>query len=467
MFRRKRSNTYMKYNIPRCLLAAGMAAVLFSACRKDNISKNTPAVSKHRYKPEAGMKAVDVTNLEPNSMSWPDRVIGYDDADAEFRKAKLFYAIGLREIVKDPVIAQWICEQAKQAENNVIFLDDVFAAFPGTREVVEATADPLGTMTGWPLEQVTAKMQYDDYDIKPAIFLMNAAKADATYKPLVSPGDDLDVDDTTRGGDVVMAFHLNDQNESTAVNLWGILATDLFAPVLCIDGIATNLDGREDTEPTPTLPTGRTTEYFPISDYPHMRLTMKRFRINHRYDASGKSDLFIISQCVGIPDPNDDNSIGVSREFFRKDCLNPDTRAEDLIAKVHKRDIGKEMTTDRYFAKAHTPWPLDLWKGEYDHYMLSTPSGPRLMNRKFLVYNLYEHDDFSSPKNLIYAKFNNKTIVRMSGRMTKYNEWYLFNPDDNFLHYSINMPYPYIGWGHDDDHPKGGCYVEINNHCTY
>lgn len=443
-----------------------LTAALLGACRKDNIPQQKTSPNRHEYQASVTAKTIDPEQFEPNKMSWPERVIGYDEADAEFRKAKLFYALGLREIVKDSTIAHWIFNRAKKAENNVIFLDEVFSEFPGTRELVASVQDPLGRMTGWNLEQVTAKMQYDNYHIKPAIYLMNAEHADGSFKPLVTPGDDLDVDDEQHG-DVVLAWHLSNNNQATAVNLWEELAQRLESPVLCIDGVATNLKELEQETP---LPTAKTTEYFPISDYPNMRLTMTRFRIGYRYDVGNNSELRLVARCIMLQNPEDPETEWKwkLRNFFRENCFTKVMGGNNFeITKVHKRDIGKTLSIDRFFAKAQTPWPLDLAVGEYDHYMLSTPSGPRLMNRKSLAFNLYEHDGFASLKKLMRIQTDPGRTEEVEGRMTKYNEWYLFNPNDYFQAYAVTLPYPYIGWIHDEDHAKGDMRLMINKHCTY
>jgi hypothetical protein len=471
----------MKKSALRYGLGIALTTVLFSAsCRKDNIPQNKPAASRHQYKPGTTARAAALTLFEPNNMSWAERCIGYDVADEGFRKAKLFYSLALREIVKDPSIAAWICDKAKQAENNVIFLDDVFAEFPGTRELAAAVTDPLQEMNGWSLEQVTAKMQYDNYHIKPAIYLMNAAKADSSIKPLVSTGDDLDLDDEVRG-DQVLAWHLDQNNTSTAITIWESLAEQLDAPVLCIDGLATNLEALENAPATTApdgseLPTGRTSRVVPITDHPNMRVTLTRYRIAYRYDAAAKSEIHVAARCMMRTNPDAPSNLGMwdKRKFLRQDCLNPEPIEDYLVVKLHKRDINSTRSIDRYFAKAHSPWPLNLFYGEYDHYMVTTPSGPRLMNRKSMIFNLYERDGFVSAKKLI--SFRTQPIpatgprpspYTISGKMSKYNEWYLFNPNDDFHAYAINLPYPAIGWTHDEYHGKADMQLKINNHCTY
>lgn len=437
-----------------------IAAIAFlAACKKESTQQGGSKASKHQYSPNTSlMKSVSVQGFEPNTMSWADLTVGTDPQDVLYRKAQLYFSIGLTEVVKDSTIADWITRQTLANEFNVIHFDELFAQFPATKQIIESVNDPLGAFNNYTFEQVQQLMQYDTFNIKASIYLTNAQIADPTYKPICAGGFDLDLEDTSAAhpSDAVLAWHLNDNNEITKITIWEDNAKTSLAPVFSIDGRSTvnigNLLKTTDEDP------GLTSGFPPITDHPNMRVSIISYRINVRHDISPNSELHMQSSCsyTHIPGKRPFMKTGCAETFW--DLPQYDKRLDV----IHKSKMGHLFTNkDIYYARAHDG---GMGYGEYDYNSLY-PS------RKWLFYNTYEYDWFAShkpltPSSIKYSSMPFPINIGLTGKMSKYDEWYENEP---WFPKYFTLPYPFVGWsmGFNMFSGKGGHEIKIVNHCTY
>lgn len=428
--------TYFK----KIILAAAMPTILLSGCYKATPEKTIAASSDKTHNLEKGKSFARTSVFEPNNMAWQELGIGYNNQNTRYNKAKLYLAQGLTEVAKNPVIAKWIVEEAKIHEDNVFYFDNLFARFPATKAIMESIVDPLGEKTGWSFEQVQREMQYEDFDIKASIYLANTDIADASLKPMVSPGYDIMPEDENHPTDVVLGFFINEQNKVSRINLWDEIVKNVTAPIFAVDGRATNkpplvinnADMGNYAGPGPVI----------IQTTPKYRINITQFQIGYRYENTGKSEFAVAGKCLFFPYPGQvvngstNSASPNSRKFIRKGC-GQSLIDDKEVASVESSIINNwtPVNTDSYFCWMGVEYPNNPAYSEHDSYWISSSTNASgvqqgSVSRKKLYYNTYENDGgFTSLKTLSPASINGVPLG-LKGRMGSYNEWYQYDPYD-------------------------------------
>uniref|UniRef100_UPI00260BCEBF hypothetical protein n=1 Tax=Fluviicola sp. TaxID=1917219 RepID=UPI00260BCEBF len=102
------------------------SATFFGCQKKEKRIQKEKTASEHRYNPST-TKLASVNVFKENTMAWSDIIRGYSSENTQYRHAKLFLSLGLVEVVKDPVIADWIINEAPMHEDSVFYFEDLFA----------------------------------------------------------------------------------------------------------------------------------------------------------------------------------------------------------------------------------------------------------------------------------------------------------------------------------------------------
>lgn len=466
---------------PKVLMCLALSASALSSCTKvERSNKVKQQVARHKYQPTITTMSANLSIFENNDMNWADLELGYDDVNIGYNKAKLFLSIGLAEVAKDQVIADWIVSQAKVHEDNVFYFDELFDQFPETKAIIESTVDPLGEMTGWTFEEVQEKMQYEDYDIKASIYLTNTEIADASLKPIVTPGYDIMQEDENHPSDVVLGLYINNNNEVSRVNLWKEVIDGVTAPIFAIDGRATNkppivIVGTLDT------PTGAVAQRAGSNQF-----NITKFVIGKRYESSGNSELAITGKCFffpyqgsaplqsGIPNPS-----AYSRNFLRKNGCGTAYDLDFEIASVSPSVANSWAPVDifRYFCWGGLGYSNNFQPehSEGDSYAYLITSGPAAGNyqsangRKRLYFNTYENDGWPTSLKTLSPASINGVPLGLKGRMGTYNEWYMFNPynaaqwltTNSFMLHALSYPHDFY-----NDPSKGGWFrLDLSGWC--
>jgi hypothetical protein len=416
------------------ILGTTLTVALFGSCKKEMPKQGQTA--DHKYQPSVALISATLSTFEPNTMSWTDLGIGYNDQNTRYNKAKLYLAIGLTEVVKDPAIAAWMVAEAKQHEDNVFYFDNLFARFPDTKKIMEATIDPLGEKTGWTFERIQQEMQYEDFDIKASIYLINTDIADASQKVMVTPGYDLIPADEKHPSDVALGFYTNQQNEVSRINLWEEVIAGVTAPIFAIDGRATNkpplvitgvpLDGG-------MVPMGSN------SPLPQNRIAITQVQIGFRYEGSGNSEYRVTGRNLffaywgpgtvlqGYVNASPENS----RYFLRWYCGEKREESNQQYS-VSASSINSwtPVNGDQYFCWTGISGINDILYSERDGYMIVNTAGSIVPgpSREKLYFNTYEDDGWITSKKTLSPTSINGVELGLKGRMGQYNEWYQTDP---------------------------------------
>lgn len=238
----------------------------------------------------------------------------------------------------------------------------------------------------------------------PAIFVINADKADPSKMPIIGTGvmvnEDLPGMEEFEDNIIVWYF-----DESTGEFVEGLMDEETVLatthPVFMIDNACEELTimpkqtihskGEVVTPRSGTNPEER----FYLSSY--------EYQINSRNEGSGKSE-FCVSGYI-IDEDGDHGSISRNENYTANDY--------HLIAKVPKDAIGVEQSKWVTFAR-----PRDIYISDFAPFQYT-----------YVFWNSFERDGCRSKKPLIDANGNN-IHVSIEGKMHFYSDWYAFNPTE-------------------------------------
>ncbi len=170
-------------------------------------------------------------------------------------------------------------------------------------------------------------------------------------------------------------------------------------------------------------------------------LKITGFRINHRYENTGRSELYMTNYRI------DENGA----VHWLQSSGGSDGQRE--IASVHRNDINKHHNRNSGFLYPDNPGE-EVW--------------PSLTNAAFFA--TYERDWYSSNKNLGSICFNG-TVLYLSGKRKHFTDWYSFNPNlaDNFVYCNNGLNTILESEIHFPSNRSGGTnyYYELNKGYLY
>lgn len=380
------------------MFTAFSALTLFISVYSCTKQTHTSEEKSHVYVPTTTTKVAN-TNFEENIHNFSEIVEGVDNTDTKLRKIRLYLSVGLVEVVKDSTIANWIYYATMQSENREIKFSDLFAAFPQTRDIVESAIDPLGQISEKSLEDLEDELDYEGYQYWASIYLTNENSADGEYKPIITPG--LDIEDIGEISDIAFAWHLDGNNNISKIRIWEELANSTPAPVFAVSMMV------KKNYPTSSVVLRETSSAPP--DYINDRADISSFKIYHQYDKSKNSEYCITGAWI--------KNTGGASAYLRYTCLGAlvsgavNTQNHyTKLADVHKKNLGSERSCNRLFCRLRTTDELDA--------------------SKYVFFNTFERDWFAGVKDLGSIINSAGQTLKMKGNFSNAHEWYQFNPNN-------------------------------------
>lgn len=371
-------------------------AVIFSifSCSKEELTEN--------QEPENESVQYVLDNVpsiaNPNDVS----LYTFNEEDADDEKINLQLmdiAIATRDFLKETPQNQTVLKSAKVSASGSINLFDLVsnsnlkssnqsAAYANLVSLLEKT-DLTHASTN-PLKSG----EIEEY--VPAIYVPNAENADLSKQPIVGVGFEVNADlpGMEEYEDYIVAWYYDEEGNLHEILLDEETAMNTTNPVFIINNAedeAIKLKKSAITYQSNGIPTSNLKSVNSRTEF-HSH----EYKINHRYERSGKSEFCITAAHI------DDNGNVYSN--LRKD--NGTYNTWKKIADVDKNDIGKQ--------KSH-------WEQ-----FISTDVSPHSSN--YTYWNTYERDWYSSNKFLGDGEGNGKT-VHLYGNRKYSGEWYAYDPD--------------------------------------
>ncbi len=333
---------------------------------------------------------IDEYRINPTPLS-ALMVNAEDREDERVQKAMTKIAEALKLIVQQPIYTDYILAEARKTDYDAVLLSDFIAHFRETEAMIN---EQLSTgMRSSALEDLIAELVYENIEYDPVIHVANLSTADTEKMPILSPGVEA-LDDDEAGVDdhyVFWYFHQNGAEYEVTVSEEQANSEDA-APAFVL-----SLLSEDDTE---NLEAGTSSTARPMPEELTARsnhaIHSHEFRIDQRYDNNKRSEFYVGGRVAY------NNTI-----YYFGD------ENGRLITKVHKNDIGDNLTRWHYWFH-----PDDF------------PGGS-------VVFNTFERDWTHSKKKLGTAIGTNST-AEFKGRRKYITDCYWKIDIDN----NDNLTYP-------------------------
>ena len=391
------------FGVCAVLLLVGASVLLFYACKKDiktQDNSNMP-VSKCIFG--------EISFIE-NPYPIEEYLPNPEDIDDEKIDRQL-YKIGLmaRHFFKNTNLNSFIIETAIQNSNDCIDLRNfkswspVIAGMETGEYSVDMVNELQNIINGINLRYISKNPEVfgEVEHYIPALFVVNAEKADPNKMPIFSPG--IFVNEELSGMEeyedhIVIWYFDIEKGEFREALLSEEKALTITNPIIIVDNADEKMTKSRKERTNPVRPIepckGPITQEMRRAYY-----SSYEYEVYKRCENSGKSEFCVVSGAI------DENGGGVywvnNANFWH------------LISKVKKDDIGKQLST---------------WKTFCYPYSTAYPDFvPFRCN--YLFWNTFERDWAKSPKNLGRATANG-TRIELGGNMKYDSDWYTYNPSD-------------------------------------
>ena len=300
----------------------------------------------------------------------------------------LYYlGIALTEIVKDKELLANIEKRVKLSNLDFYSFDDLIAQKSNTENIINKKLKTANfsafTTEKENLNYVTISnnFRYKGIMYRPVINMPNLKYADFSLPVIVSPG--IEVKDNPDKGleNAIIAWKLNEKNEWEETIIGEKTYSYSKNPVIVV-----SFNTQEEINYN-NNPSKKKIQIIEKSLKDEIKGGISaysgHFKINYRYERSGKSEFYVTYQTMspnGSVTPNPQNII--------------------KIKEVKKSEIGKKLYSRKFVA--------------YDRTNYKT------------IFNTWERDGYTSKKKL--GSFSGGWMV---GRMKYSNEWYAFYPSTN------------------------------------
>ena len=358
------------------ILLLSIVTLFFFACSKEDISidENQNLFSEKvngffKYQLDKDLLVINEEDQEDEAINW--KLIEISE--------KLKPAL-LNSSVRNQIISL-----AKENEKEFVSLGKLIENIPEIRDLFKEVNSFNGD---------SFSMTHQGTDYEAVINIPNIKIADFSLEPFISPGIEIEDNDDLGIRDNIFAWMLTDNIvfEEVVISEKRAMATKnplfVVGPHPIED--ADNIQNINDLPPVQQTQESSTAELRdPVAFH------MNEYRINHRYEASGRSEFAMTAARI---DPGG----AVTGLVLRKS--NGNYVSELKLHEVKKKNIGKNLSG---------------WKH------ISIDYSPR--NDYFIFFNTYERDWYHSSKNLGGGTAYGTTVY-LSGKRKYTSEYYAFSP---------------------------------------
>ncbi len=381
----------------------------FSSCEKANLEEGKSEKSLKLEKKITNYGIADF-NTRATNQNLEVLIQNSNDREDEKINSYLYYLMhSLKELTNYTKFNELILESAKQ---NYFQTANLITVVNNNKEIGNIINEKLKDNTSnldkkvESLQEIEEKLTYNNgrtiEKYTPVIYVPNLKNCDPTKNPLfaISVAVNSDSDESIEENIIAYYYDENQNLHKTLLSESDIIK--IKNPIFIIDNGAINLHKpsiiNTEISNTEISNTQKTSTY---SFHSH------EYRINHRYENSGKSEFCITAGIVLGPSDG--------RYILKK---NGKLKEWKEIASVDKNDIGKDL--------AHREQFCDRNKDD-----------------RYVFFNTFERDWYSSSKSLGQGGGNNG-YVYLYGNMKYKSNWYSFDPEN--LTTWVNMNHIYWSW---------------------
>lgn len=397
-----------------------IAGLIFTfSCQKENpltpVSQNQ--VAREAYDYDLGLDNIPEVSNQQDLEELMANTVDHDDEKINHLLFKLSSAI--RPLMLDPAFAQVIIDMASNNPNHCANLMDLQEV---NRDYFNAINDELDNLYGITLDDIASDLTHRTmlYDVDseteapnddeveqymPGIFIPNYATANVDKQPLLSCAITANSDDDESLEDLVVMWYYNTEDDLREILVSEATAMATSNPIFVVENSVFNEWMVEETEADAPL----ADDDAPTAARATTEFHSHEFRINHRYESSGKSEYTLNVYRI---DPS-----GVVHWIWH-------SNARVDIADVHKNDICKNIAK---------------WAKHSKNY-----GGAYSTNDIF--WNTYERDWINSNKALGTFYGNGGGPFYLSGNRKYTSEWYQYNPSASFTGKNTDLAYIYSNW---------------------
>jgi len=353
-------------------LFAFVAAFIIGCAREDV----EPAEVREPTPPQFIDYPLDLDALIANSEDGEDAVINQELVNI---------AQKLQLVLHTPEVREEIIALLKQDQIDFITMSDLISQVTSVADVFGADVDNFVFV-------------HQDVEHEAVLTMPNLQIANHEAFPLVSPGIEVEDDEAKEIDDFIFAWVLNEDGEYMETAIGESQAISMNNPLFVV---TPHPVGEQQDFSDPTNGFNEESETFIASTRATTPYFFDRLRVNHRYEKSGKSEIWIQNYRI------DENGV----HHWLPNSGGSDGKRQ--LAKFSKSDIGKTKTVSINFLNPN---------GSQENVT------PAASNAAFFA--VWERDWYSSQKNLGKICFNNKSLF-YGGRRKYSSEWYSFNPSEN------------------------------------
>ncbi|RMG28691.1 MAG: hypothetical protein D6730_05085, partial [Bacteroidetes bacterium] len=360
-------------------------------------------------------------------------LISQNEEEKHINQCLFLLGSALKEIVKIPEYRNFIFQEVRTSSIDAVSYSALLSNFPAlARYINKHIASISQENKFYGLEDFVVMLNSLSYKGKryiPVINVPNIDHADWNKFPLVSPGLEVYDDAKNQIDDFIFAWYFDNKQqkeheimigESQAMTkntapLLVMSVQPLTSPFLTKDLQVAKF---EYEQPKYKKSSSRIIDHYETYE----------FRINHRYESSGKSEFAAAAVRFVDNDPGEKyaaNQCQGGKEWW-------------LITDVHKNDIGTDQHKWKRFS--------EVWNIGYDD----------------VLWNTFERDWYASSKVLGEYHYGGPLdITWLSGNMKFANEWYQYDPNTNDENSVVNWAPILQNWSvrYNADEDKG--YINI------
>jgi len=329
----------------------------------------------------------ELTNIDlvPNKQDLNFLMQNSVDKDDEKISYQLYnLSLAIESLIKDPVFNKQVIALAKANKNQTVSIKELAVLKPEFKTIInDALKSSNSSIEKIEKEMTRDNGEYIEYYI-PSIFIPNLNTLDNDLQPIISPNIVANSDEDSKLEDKIVAWYFTNSGMKKEILVSEEESLKTLNPLFILD----NAEGVSNQTQIATLPS-----FVSKSTSAKVQATTfksNEYRINHRYENSGKSEFTVVSYRIS---PN-----GTIHWVYN-------SGGYDIFYHVRKKDIGKNLNGWRFYSNKDTPYSTN-------HF----------------VYNTYERDWNSSPKNLGNYSANGTTVF-LNGRRKYSSEWYAFSPN--------------------------------------
>lgn len=322
-------------------------------------------------------------NLNKSSLAFNEE----DKEDEAINWKLIEFSEKLQSSLSKPEVRREVISLVKSKGNKYVTL----------RELIEKIPDINSAFNSNYTDDEIYEMSHQGIIHEAVINVPNILTADYSYQPLISPGIEVEDNQSKNINDFIFSWYLNKENTYSEIIIGEAQAIEMKNPLFVVTPHPANSDITE-------LPrrlfnhsqiSANHASYRSMTPYRFLRL-----RVNHRYERTGSSEIWIENYRI------DENGT----HHWLPNSGGPSGQRE--LASFTKHQIGSSQFNQKTFLDPNGP---------------QEDVAPAASNAAFFA--IWERDWYSTFKGLGRMCYNNMSL-NFEGERKFFSEWYSYDPNE-------------------------------------